>query len=534
MIHDGSTGNVAIIAAYTLLCHGVILLNDGLLWDGWMVDSWQRNRTWSVMRRFFAETGLLPQYYVHRALSKVPARIFAYRLIAFGSTLVSGVAIYFLAAHSGILGEFHSLLLALLYLSYTGYHMNVDTVVGIQYTLPTALFYWAAYLALLSADDGSGPVSAALRIASLLLFFAAFNANSLLVYYFGFLGLTFLSGWDFADDAGSNLYRQVINHLDFSALPFAFWFLKNWLTPRHGHYTHYNRIEFRPFELAMRILGAIRFGFEAAISSPLRSAVAGYFLWVPLLAFAWILSQSIPLALPHAPSPAALLAVGAVLFLLAALPYALVGISFLPDGWTTRNHMLFHLPVALIQLAATAWLSPAPMLATIAFLLVCNAIHLNLIYLHHLAVTVKNRSWLQKLAEATHTRSRSIFLIADYHSIRGDQSSPGQEHRPAYLFYMFEWLWGGKTRCGFPVPPSFPRRLSNEEVSSGIASTTLDYDMQQVNRRGTQLKVLITDGIGRSATKTSLLYLRHRYFPGGNVKALLEGVTDVQFVDFFH
>jgi hypothetical protein len=193
--------------------------------------------------------------------------------------------------------------------------------------------------------------------------------------------------------------------------------------------------------------------------------------------------------------------------------------------------MLFHLPVALILLAATAWLSPALMLATFAFLLVCNAIHLNLVYLHHLAVALKNRSWLQKLGEVAHAKDRSIFLITDCHSIRGDPSNPEQEHRAAYLFYMLEWLWRSKTHCGFPVASGFETRLTSEAVSREIARSTLDYDMQQVNRQGSQLKVLIRDGIGRSAAKTSLLYLRHRYFPGGNVKTLLEGVTDVKFIE---
>ena len=523
--------NVLIIAAYALVCHGVMLLNDGVLWDGWLLDSWQRNRNWPVMRRFYAEVGLAPFYYLHKFLSGVPARIFVYRLITFASTLASALAVYFLGLHGGILGEFNSLLLALLYLSYTGYHMNVDTVVGLQYTLPTAFFYWAAYLALVSADH-TGFAHAAPRIAALVLFFAAFNANSILVYYFGFLALKFLSGWDRADDAGTNLYRLLIGHVDFVLLPFAYWFLKNRLTPRHGHYEQYNRIQPHPLRLVWKLIGAIRYGLEAPISAPVRSAAAGQYLWVPLLAFAVTLGlyTSHPFALMALPT-ASLLTAGSVLFLLAALPYALVGQSFFPEGWGTKHHMLFHLPVSMILLAALAWLPPALTLATLAFVLVCNAIRLNLVSLHHLAVSVKNWSWLRKLARAPGARDTSIFLVADCNSIRGDPSNHDQEHRTAYLFHMLEWAWGDKTRCGIPVAPNLAERLAKDRVSQEIVRSTIDYDMQQVHADGRQAKVTIADGIDRSASHVALLYLRHRYLRGGNIEALLESVTEINFVE---
>lgn len=518
------------IIAYGLLCHGVILLNDGLLWDGWLVDAWQRKRNWQVMHRFYAEVGLAPLYYLHKLLSKVPARIFVYRLIAFASTLASAVAIYLLGIHSGMLGEFNSLLLALLYLSYTGYHMNVDTVVGVQYTLPTAVFYWAAYLAAVAADH-AGVAGAVLRIVSLLLFFAAFNANSLLVYYFGFLALKLLTGWDATEE---KLLHQIAGHLEYLVLPFAYWLLKNRLTPRHGHYAHYNRIQLHPGMVAVKLFDAIRFGFEAPITAPIRSALDHYYLWLPLLASAaafWASAGSFPAPLLPASITGGLLGAGAVLFMLAALPYALVGQSFFPEGWGTKHHMLFHLPVSMILLAAVSWLPAVPALLLIAFLLACNAIYLNWVYLHHLAVSVKNRSWLHGLAKSEKARHTAIFLVSDLHSIRGDRVNPEQEHRPAYLFHMLGWLWGDSTRCGFPVDASLNRRLSDEEVSREIVNSTFDYDMQEVNTRGPQSKLVIREGVARSPLKVALLYLRHRYLPGGNLPRLLESVTDLKLIE---
>jgi hypothetical protein len=535
MISDVVLVHVSIIAAYGFLSHAVILLHDGLHWDGWLVDFWQRTRNWQVMKRFYDEVGLTPLYYQHKLLSRLPARIFAYRLIAFLSTLLSAIAVYCLCNRIGFLDEFYALLIALLYLSYTGYHMNVDTVVGVQYTFPTTLFYWAIYLALL-AGDYSGMAHAGLRGAALLLFFLAFNANSLLVYYFGFLGLKLLLGWDSANELWINLYRELAGNIDYAAIPFAYWLLKNRLMPRHGHYESYNRIRFDWLMLPKTLFDSIRFGFEAPITSPFRLAIANHRLWIPATGGAlayWLLADAPAYVQAIAPMQiAVMLGTGATLLILAALPYALVGQSFFPEGWGTKHHMLFHFPVSLIILGMTGWLlSPTVMFGTIMFMLACNAMHLNLVYLHHIAVAVKNRSWLYKLSRIERAKGASIFLITDRHSIKGDPCNPEQEHRPAYLFCMFEWLWGDKTHCGFLFAEPVRARLASDQIAKEIARSTLDYDMREVNAAGAQARLLISDGTGHSSIKVALLYLKERYLPGGDVARLLENVTDLEYAE---
>jgi len=533
MTQDSVLIHLSIIAAYGFLSHAIILLDDGLYWDGWIVDSWQRTRNWAMMRRFYAEVGLSPLYYIHKAISNIPARNFAYRLIAFGSTLASAVAIYFLGRQTGTLDDFHSLLLAMLYLSYTGYHMNVDTVVGVQYTFPTAVFYWAAYIALVSADY-VGVAHWGLRATSLLLFVLAFNANSTLVYYFGFLGVKSFLDWNPAIDAGSNIYRELIDNIDYLALPFVYWFLKNVLVPRHGHYSDYNRMRLYPPRLAMKLLDAVRFGFEASITLPIGSATSKHYLSIPVAASAltfWITFDAFASSDMISPTAAStLLGLGFAFLILAAFPYALVDQFFFPGGWATKHHMLFHLPVALIVLGTTGLLfSTSVMLSAIAFVLVNNAIHLNLTYLHHIAVAVKNRSWLYKLSKIEGARKTSVFLITDHHSMRGDPFNPEQEHRPAYLFYMFEWLWGDKTRCGLPVDESFQGPMASDRVSQELVGSTFDYDMQEVNIQGPQAKVIISDGRLPPTLMIALFYLRRRWMRGGNVEKVLEEATEVSY-----
>jgi hypothetical protein len=525
--------HLAIIGGYGFLSHALIMLDDGLHWDGWILDSWQRNQSWPVMRRVYSEVGLSPLYYMHRALAGVPNRIFVYRLITFGCTLATASAIYFLGPQAGFLNEFQSLLLALLYLSYTGYHMNVDTVVGIQYTVPTALFYWACYIALMSADS-TGVSHWSLRAAALSMFMLAFNANSTLVYYFGFLGLKFFLHWDPALGAGANSYRALTGNIDYVALPFLYWFLKNILTPRHGHYADYNRIRLHPSTLALRLLDATRFGFEASITLPIVSAISKHYLWIPAAASAWMswiaFDAFAGAAVIPSHSAIALVCVGFALFILAALPYALVNQLFFPGGWATKHHMLFHLPVALIVLGTTALVSsPGVTLFVIGFILLINAIHLNLTYLHHIGVAVKNRSWLYKLSRIEGARTNSVFLITDRHSLQGDAFNQDQEHRPAYLFYMFEWLWGDKTRIGIPVNESCAGAIAVDQVSQELIRSTFEYDMQEVNVRGAQARVIISDGPLRPPSMIPLFYLRRRCLRGAKVEEVLELATELKY-----
>ena len=73
------TIHLLVLLAFAILCHGVIVFNDTLYWDGWLIDSWQRRRSWPVMRRVYSEVGMPLLYYQHRALSYLPNRILAYR-----------------------------------------------------------------------------------------------------------------------------------------------------------------------------------------------------------------------------------------------------------------------------------------------------------------------------------------------------------------------------------------------------------------------------------------------------------------------
>jgi len=524
--------NPLLLLAFTLAAHGLILFNDGLYWDGWMIDSWQRRRAWSTMKRFFAEVGMPYQYHLHKLIARFPNRSLVYRVLVVGSTYASALAIYVTALYLG-LDRNQALILALLYLAYTGYHMNVDSIIVLQYGVPAAMFYWGAFAAF-AALDQSGAAHWGLRLASLALLWGSFSANSILVYYFGFLGLMLGSKVGFMDDFWHNAYRGLAGNLDYAVLPFLFWILKEKIAPRHGEYKSYNRIQFDPLRLARGFFNAIRSGIESAITAPLRSVIEANFLWIAIAAvvLTCYVSTTATAAPPLVSRPLAahLLAAGAVLYLLAALPYILVGRDFSPGGWNTKHHLLFHLPVSMMILGATGLLVPAgAMVPLLVFLIAVNAVHLNLVCLYYIAVAAKDRSWLYKLARIPGARANSVFYVIDEHSIQGDHYFP--QTSPAYAFYMFDWLWGERTHIGFHVRVSHRGRMSDEEIRKQMTATTLEYDMEEVDIRGSHAMLVISDGLRRTPLYLALLYLTEKYRPGGNVDKVLEDIADLRYAD---
>jgi hypothetical protein len=156
-----------------------------------------------------------------------------------------------------------------------------------------------------------------------------------------------------------------------------------------------------------------------------------------------------------------------------------------------------------------------------------NVIHLNSVYLYYIAVVAKDRSWLYKLSKISGANKHSFFYISDSHSIQGDHYYP--QDSPAYSFYMFDWLWGEKTRIGVQVPESYTERLEGEQIKELLTGTSFEYDMQGVNVHGSQARLVISDGVKRAPIWVALKYLKERYRPGGNVEKVLGDLTELRY-----
>lgn len=518
-----------IIFAFTLLVHGIIMLNDGLYWDGWVIDAWQRRKDWKTMKRFYSQVGMPLLYYQHKFMAYLPLRIHCYRLLAFICTFVSAFAVYLIASYFGSFTNPAALLLALLYLSYTGYHMNVDIVVGLQYTFPIAVFYSACFIALFS-ESQIGSAYWVLRTISLGMFFFSFTANSTLIYFFGFLALKALLYSQGNEISLANFINFTVRNIDYLLLPIIFWFIKERYTPRHGSYANYNKPRLNRIQIDRGFRRLLRYGFEDSITRPIRFVIKNkvllILLTIVILYLAFVPADFLKHEVLSLFKGGIIVLFGFMLLILAGLPYILVGQPILPFGWGTKNSLLFPLPVALMQFGVMNIVLRDQAITPIAvFLIITNAIYLNYIYLLYLAVYVKNRSWLFNLSHYPEAESISVFQICDTHHLRGDQYIPSNEHKTAYLFYMFNWLWGDLTRVG--IYELVPRNSSytSDEVLTELRNSTIDYAMTDVDINGSQARVIVKTGNIQSPMKIALMYIQARYFVRLKMDWLLSNVT---------
>ena len=525
--------HLIIIVCLSFAIHGSVLFNDGLYWDGWIIDSWQRNKNWKAMKRFYSEVGMPILYYQHRLMSYVPYRILAYKSLAVVSTTISAVCVYIIAVNFELLSPANALILAMLFISYTGAHMVVDTVVALNYSFPTALFYCAILISMMS-DVSAGYGHWFLRILGLALFLLSFNMNSLLVFYFGYLLLRVALFFSQSAFNGTDMISFFASNIDYISLPFVFWFVKGKFTPRHGNYANYNRLQFSPLQTlrdSWLFVSLLRYGFEGSITKPISYLFNERLLWFPSLAVGFIsflFYNAIPVVEPLT-QPSSFVIAGFVLLFLAGFPYILVGQPFALAGWATKNSALLHLPVALILLGLIHLIMPAHIIMYFTLLLVVTfGLYLNTQYLYYLAVYVKNRSWLFNLYNHPDCHNFSIFQVVDRHFIRGDICYPVNEHRTVYLHYMFEWLWSDRSRLG--MVKSVPRHVpySSVDIDIAIRETTLGYDLDTVNVAGAQARVTIEPGIIRSPLLIAIMYIGCNLFQKHRLSGLLRQVTTIK------
>jgi hypothetical protein len=516
--------HVIIIVCLSLTIHGCLVFNDGLYWDDWMIDSWQRNKNWKAMKRFFAEVGMPILYYQHRLMSYFPHRILAYKSLAVISTTISAVCVYIISVNFELLTPSNALILSMLYISYTGAHMVVGTVVALQYTFPTSLFYCAILTSMIS-DVSAGYGHLLLRILGLALFLISFNMNSLLVFYFGYLLLRVILFFSQSAFNATETINFVVSNIDYISLPFVFWFVKEKFTPRHGPYANYNRLSFNPLQTIWLCLSLLRNGFEGSITKPISYLFKERLFWFPIIVLCFIIfvfHVTIPVVEPLT-QPIAFVIFGFVLLFLAGLPYILVDQPFALAGWFTKNSALLHLPVALIMLGLIHSTIPSHMIMSFTLLLVVTfGLYLNTRYLYYLAVYVKNRSWLLNLYNHPESHNFCIFQVVDRHLLFDP------EHRTAYLHYMFEWLWADQSRLGIPELSPRHASYSSTDIDIAIRHTTLGYDLNTVNIAGAQARIIIEPGINRSPILIGIMYIVYNLFCRNRLPVLLRKVTTIK------
>ncbi|MBI5568388.1 MAG: hypothetical protein HY914_00430 [Desulfomonile tiedjei] len=513
-----------------LLAHGLLLLNDGVYWDAWLYHPVLGTGSWDAVYTPFLRAGLPIEGSTIWLVGRLGPDTFVFKLVAFATVVLSAFAIKSIGNRLGVTTREENLCLALLTLLYP----NVDMMVGFPHVsrwVDYAIFLGAARLAL-SVEGLVGTRHFVLRPVVLLLFFVSFNNNALLVFYFGFLWLLFVSvGHDRGPTSRlPSPFRFLTRHLDYVVLPFAFWLVKEAFFPRHGEYAGYNRFVDTPipllkalyYFLANAVYGQMNEALLQVAHYPLVALAAGL---IALGAYDRFNLGSQRFFGDRSCSTRFLL-FGVVLLGMAIFPYIVVGLWPDLSGWSSRHAMMVGLPLAMLVMWATCsvFLNSARSLSRSGFVaLVVLMVGLGLVNIrNHMgweARWVKDRSIMAHLAQIHRPANLSVIRVDDRYPIGSNDY---------YRFYewtgMFREVWGDQRVIGLDL------RVSSTELLPEDSSLSSErYLLKDFNPKGCQSVMTIRRGpIEYSEWDLVLRYFFYRFMNPGGMTSFLSRVTDVQ------
>jgi hypothetical protein len=477
------------------LSHGIIFLNDGLYWDGWLVDVWQRNGDRKSMRRFYSEVGMPILYFEHWILGRFPLRQLAYRAVSLASILIIAVFVFLTALYTNSFNPPRAAMISLLLLSYPAYAVSMDGVASLQYTFNVALFYMGCYFAVTTINN---PDVAHILVfsVSLILFFVAFNANSLLAYFGGFL-LFYVWLVHTQSPAGFDA-REYVKVFLLIVLPIAYWVTKETFAPRHGYYKDYNRIRIRLFLIREIGFQALRYGINVPMVKPILELVRPKYVVLILASISLgplVLDFSKGLMAMEKYEALQILLIGYALLYLGAVPFMLVGQGFSEGGWASKNLMLFHLPFALVVLG---WLQllPHPFAMVLPpIVLLANTLYIIKTHLLYIAISVKDKALIRWLAANPELGCASVIKIRDSHWFEYPFENKTAMYRPAYLSCMIKLIWPGSRILAIldNEGASRGRSLTAGEIEEALEATTIRYSFAPQVQPGPQYLITIAE-----------------------------------------
>lgn len=522
-----------ILLMVALFCHGIILTNDGLIWDSWFIFRWLKSGSWPAISEFFGSVGM-PLY----ALLYWPFRHFGDIVGAFmwATVLcffVGGLFTYRLAKLVGRVSNGEAIAVAALTLAMPLFLAAQDLIM-LFFILTHTLFLGALLLAALSLERG-GRVHVFLRCVAVFLFVVSFSNAGLLVFYGGAYILLFARYQALNGQAFSTGVKEfIVRYPDYLLLPPAAWGFRLVCTPQYGWYESYNAIganlhkvgeslwSFVQYVVPFHVMGTGQWMLDHPVVVLLLLSFV--FLWIRWAPENWSVQRGNVSTLQVA-------GFGSLLLFLALFPYAVAGKSFIahPVGEDSHHLLLTSLPVALLvfaMLRPVCWLgsgvvSRAFVPAVGCVVVVCGS-RIFPEYAEERAGWIFSRSFLRNATQNSEVRESSVIFIPQRFSLT-------KQH--AYEIFGFADAFGELTRFVTHHPPSNRQYYIPPEILSTLLRTTvLPSEYQSINLSGQQIGV----SVGWKSDKPNSLDLSWRYFclsrfgSDAELDAYLSGLTVIQ------
>ena len=480
-----------LICVGALLCHGLLLTNDGPIWDGWYVLSWVETKNWAPLHEFFGAVGI-PQYgWMYRAFSAAPEVVPCVMIASFSCLLGVHVLAYNIAIDMARINRSEAVSISLLSLAMPVFTAAQDLVMC--FFLLTELLFFLGIAFSLAAERRTGQSHWAFRLLAVGTFTASFSNAALLVFYAGFWLLFLfhrcqLTGLKWR----SALPQFLARYPELTLLPPAAWAARQIVTPQYGWYEKYNS----PIENLARLPANFASFLSAMPKYHIQNLAhwsSQHFVVVSLLGIGmcYALAGRHRWSLARGPrTTLSMASFGGVLLVLAIFPYAAAGKSCSPTpvGDPSRYCILTTLPAAVLLFAAfraiayrggrrtSRWLSAAVAVAVI--LLGCQ---IPAVYLSERAEWIFSRSLLHVASKNEVVRHSSIILMDNY-------SFTGQA---VYGVYGFKRYFGDLTRLVSRAAPRNGAFYSPNEIETALLRTTvLPNEFNDVDPSGQQIELV--------------------------------------------
>jgi hypothetical protein len=517
---------VAMIVAVSLGCHGLLLLNDGTYFDGWLLRHFWANGDGGEVPAFFGRVGLPALRYAHAPHMALPNFPFSYQATTLALLTANAVLSYVLLLRLRVVAQSTALMLALLDLTSPLFFSTFEVSTN-QYVLCRALFMLS--LCLMLGPWSATPARRFARGASIsALLWLSFNLNSLLVLFYPALGLALLARHGRAALQLRSFWLQPWR-LWLLGQPVAYWAGKLFLHPSHGDQASYNRVDLlhglrlemltAPVMLARDTLLPVA---ELAVANP------GVLALIVVACIAAVVRRGPPEPSPELP-PVCLVGGGVALIAAAVFPYLAVSRN-LPFHSATIAHynLLLGLPCGMVLTGVVRGACGRRMTlagqALLAVVVCCSAFSWPLSYIHWQARGIRDEAVVHQLAQLPTDRFGVIRTVdrAEF----GDERDVAHGHR---LTLMLACAQGGLRTVVVPQASSdTPQPATTDEL---IDAWRLGNYVGEVDLSGPQARLVLERGERFPQGAPSVLeYYRLKLLDPGALPAFFSRAVAVRLI----
>lgn len=322
-----------ICVCYTL-AHGLMLINNGIFWDDWIVCT---NNSQFIMDMFTA-SGVAQVGYFHNLLQALPYTHFIYRLIVFSCFLLSTLFLNLILKEEMIKDDTARFFVVAFFALFPVNHARIAII-----NAPYAVCYLAFVTA--SVILFRNQRSLIQRVTSLVLYAMSFSTNSLLVLHYLVVGCAIVLRRRKLSEVRS-IRTLILPYADYLLLPLAYWLIKCLFLQPKGAYLGYNQLTFQG------LVHAVKWTPVAIYSSFIEPALYSFesfsftiLLGSVLLATCLQKADEVVSAL----RPKAMFILGVVFVCAANFPYfAVYKIPQLFNDWENRHQLLVPFGASLV------------------------------------------------------------------------------------------------------------------------------------------------------------------------------------------